>query len=608
VLLVASAIASVVGHWKLGIAVPVWDAAAMLQAQSQAQIANFDKQHLVAGEVRLAVNVLSRSAQHSQAALVYEALGHMRARDGDLSGALKEIRKAANVAEKAMVEGASTDSIEARVRVEEAELLLRIGDHEKAIDAVSTSMAAEGASSDTKFRPARLRVQSMKVLITAAIRLNPSLEELAGVQDVFEKTKDSIQGHADAATKAIMYDVAASLAEAKKDWHSAADSLHMALAELQKASRVGHALKRAKDRDAGAIAYAAQAGVLHARLTQIFQKRDSAGDPKEAAIHRRAAMDFLKEAGVPGLGDDVAAAIRAKENAEYVAAHTELSQAIDSLTNVLQALKDASQAEGHTPKSLEQVSGLAGVSEKDKMLVAGVLEISKTSSQIDVIAVLEKVKLKSEAQRRALEDDEKAAKEKFEAEAEAKDAELPMQPQVAPRSPPVSQATVLHMARDVPSKETGEDSTIGGGERTTAVVEEAAGNKSENEGADREKVGEVSKDNAPSSTKRAQRRHRHRESMLIASMKSVGSDGDDTVACVTHCRYGEHARHPFPDCLERCIENPHMRSTFLKMLPSEHHAARNLDDAIPDGLQLPDAEQLKRINRRAQLRKQSSEL
>merc|ERR1719326_813713 len=110
VVLLVSTVAAIAGHWKLGIAVPVWDAAGMLRAYSVSQRACFDNRNVVAGETRLAVDVLARSAEQwhgqSQAALVHEALGHMRVRDGDVSGALKEIRKAARVAEFAVNEGA----------------------------------------------------------------------------------------------------------------------------------------------------------------------------------------------------------------------------------------------------------------------------------------------------------------------------------------------------------------------------------------------------------------------------------------------------------------------------------------------------------------------
>jgi len=307
VVLLVSTVAAIAGHWKLGVAVPVWDAAGMLRAYSVSQRACFDNRNVVAGETRLAVNVLARSAEQwhgqSQAALVHEALGHMRVRDGDVSGALKEIRKAARVAEFAVNEGALgradavptdvLDSVRARVRVEEAKLLLLAGEYDSAIDAVGDSMNVEN---DARLRPARLRVQSLKVLITAAIRMSPSAEELEGIRHVFEKTKESIQDHADAATKAMVYDVTALLAEARKDLHETVDALDLAIAHCRQATNVGETLKRAKDRGAGDAAQAEQLAVLHSRMSEALRKRAASGDFAQAESHRLLAFKLAQHA------------------------------------------------------------------------------------------------------------------------------------------------------------------------------------------------------------------------------------------------------------------------------------------------------------------------
>merc|ERR1719478_2723 len=96
----------------------------------------------------------------------------------------------------------------------------------------------------------------------------------------------------------------------------------------------------------------------------------------------------------------------------------------------------------------------------------------------------------------------------------------------------------------------------------------------------------------PSSDEPPRRRKRSREVMLIESMRHMGEDGELAVACVTHCRYGEDVRHEWKECLERCVENALMRSPFMSMLPEEHHDAPAMESDVPQGLEVPSAEQL----------------
>ena len=86
--------------------------------------------------------------------------------------------------------------------------------------------------------------------------------------------------------------------------------------------------------------------------------------------------------------------------------------------------------------------------------------------------------------------------------------------------------------------------------------------------------------------------------MLIESMRHMGEDGEHAVACVTHCRYGEEVRHPWRECLDRCVENALMRSTFVTMLPDEDHDARGMDSEVPAGLAVPTTAELKRIKQK----------
>jgi len=73
------------------------------------------------------------------------------------------------------------------------------------------------------------------------------------------------------------------------------------------------------------------------------------------------------------------------------------------------------------------------------------------------------------------------------------------------------------------------------------------------------------------------------EGNLIESLKSMGATGDEAVHCVTDCRYGD-IRHGWADCLNNCVENPLMRSTFMSMLPKDNHEAHAEHVEMPDVL------------------------
>jgi hypothetical protein len=221
----------------------------------------------------------------------------MRVRDGDLSGALQEVQKAAEAAEAVVEPGTSwtsesvpanvLDSVRARVHLQEAKLLLLKGDWESAIEAVSMSMSMEN---DERVRPAHLRVQSLKVLITAAIQLAPSAEELQSIRQVFEGASGAMQDTADAATKAIIYEVSAALARARHDFHETVDALDLAIVNCQRAIVVGDTLKRPKDRGAGDAAQAAQLAMLHSSMSEALHRRASRGDEARAERHRLRAL------------------------------------------------------------------------------------------------------------------------------------------------------------------------------------------------------------------------------------------------------------------------------------------------------------------------------
>jgi hypothetical protein len=98
--------------------------------------------------------------------------------------------------------------------------------------------------------------------------------------------------------------------------------------------------------------------------------------------------------------------------------------------------------------------------------------------------------------------------------------------------------------------------------------------------ASKEKVA-TSTSPSESASRRAERSF---EGNLIHSLRFMGDNGEEAVECVTHCRYGESVRHPWRECLERCVENRLMRSTFMSMLPQEKHDAHASHVEMPDVL------------------------
>jgi len=93
---------------------------------------------------------------------------------------------------------------------------------------------------------------------------------------------------------------------------------------------------------------------------------------------------------------------------------------------------------------------------------------------------------------------------------------------------------------------------------------------------------------AKGDSKSKRSRRGSREVTLIESLQHMG--GDEAVGCVTHCRYDEKVRHPWSECLDRCVENRLMRSAMAEMLPEEDHDAHHVEREVPAQLQ----EKLKR--------------
>jgi hypothetical protein len=113
------------------------------------------------------------------------------------------------------------------------------------------------------------------------------------------------------------------------------------------------------------------------------------------------------------------------------------------------------------------------------------------------------------------------------------------------------------------------------------VREEAAPTTTSPERTSADEKVKSSTDRSEASARKAERSF---EGNLIHSLRFMGDNGEEAVDCVTHCRYGEVVRHEWRECLEKCVENKLMRSTFMSMLPQEKHDAHETHIEMPDVL------------------------
>jgi len=119
---------------------------------------------------------------------------------------------------------------------------------------------------------------------------------------------------------------------------------------------------------------------------------------------------------------DSATALRKKENTDYSAAHLDVSESIDAIARAIATLKTR---EADVPQSLVQVSSLAGISAQEKAVITSFLALSSGSDagapeanayefqSGGVVSLLEKLKLKFEDQKLALEKEEMTSKANF---------------------------------------------------------------------------------------------------------------------------------------------------------------------------------------------------
>jgi hypothetical protein len=122
---------------------------------------------------------------------------------------------------------------------------------------------------------------------------------------------------------------------------------------------------------------------------------------------------------------DSATAQRKTEEADYQAAHKDLSESIDAVARAIQVLK---QREGDVAQSLLQVSSLSSISAQEKAVISSFVALQGGSSEEagapeanayefqsgGVVSLLEKLKLKFEDQRLTLEKEEMTSKANYE--------------------------------------------------------------------------------------------------------------------------------------------------------------------------------------------------
>merc|ERR1719405_276390 len=98
-----------------------------------------------------------------------------------------------------------------------------------------------------------------------------------------------------------------------------------------------------------------------AQIEELAAAIDKAESDAEVLTEEIAELE--KEVAKLTADVDSATSMRKKEEADYNAAHKDLSESIDAVARAIQVLK---QREGDVPQSLLQVSGLAGISAQDK--------------------------------------------------------------------------------------------------------------------------------------------------------------------------------------------------------------------------------------------------
>merc|ERR1719443_1762758 len=160
-----------------------------------------------------------------------------------------------------------------------------------------------------------------------------------------------------------------------------------------------------------------------AQIEELAAAIDKAESDAEVLTEEIA--NLTKEVAKLTADADSATAQRKTEEADYQAAHKDLSESIDAVARAIQVLK---QREGDVAQSLLQVSSLSSISAQEKAVISSFVALQGGSSEEagapeanayefqsgGVVSLLEKLKLKFEDQRLALEKEEMTSKANYE--------------------------------------------------------------------------------------------------------------------------------------------------------------------------------------------------
>merc|ERR1719460_165013 len=158
-----------------------------------------------------------------------------------------------------------------------------------------------------------------------------------------------------------------------------------------------------------------------AQIAELAAAIDKAEADAETLTEEIAELE--KEVAKLTADADSATAQRKTENTDYKATHQDLSESVDAVARAIQVLK---QREGDVAQSLIQVSSLSSISAQEKAVISSFLALQSDSSASapeanayefqsgGVVSLLEKLKLKFEDQRLALEKEEMSSKANYE--------------------------------------------------------------------------------------------------------------------------------------------------------------------------------------------------
>lgn len=162
------------------------------------------------------------------------------------------------------------------LRVREAELLLKTGSTEDAIEAMSAMLTLDTGNAPRVV--VGVQARGLRLLVAALLKLGPSDGEIEMVEQSYKSTFANMHKRAGAEALATLHDGAAALAEARGDLSAASESLRSAVTHLQKAKWEIDGLANKEDRLLGDLAHAVRLGQLFERLAAVVDGEAAIAD------------------------------------------------------------------------------------------------------------------------------------------------------------------------------------------------------------------------------------------------------------------------------------------------------------------------------------------